>query len=292
MVYQEQLRAKTVLESLSSYLKAPKPSIIVPEIIEQDSSEYYNIRTQQSEQEGIFIEKLKEIISEIEKLSNEKKNKIKSRLRSLTDFLQNKTDDGDQIINEILEKTNKACSKGSLKRIVNGLIKLSGIQKELELLQRRCDYKNFLLQKQAKVQARIDAELKLIELEKEIVVLNANWTEMKEIQRKAAEELESLQNSLAENQKKLEDLSNEKLNLEEYLSGFDKKNDEFLKTQENYQKKCDNLLEIRAKADKVSEDLKKYETTDDFDKLKAENLSLKDSIAELRKQVKSLQEDG
>ena len=115
---------------------------------------------------------------------------------------------------------------------------------------------------------------------------------MKEIQRKAAEELESLQNSLAENQKKLEDLSNEKLNLEEYLSGFDKKNDEFLKTQENYQKKCDNLLEIRAKADKVSEDLKKYETTDDFDKLKAENLSLKDSIAELRKQVKSLQEDG
>ena len=129
-------------------------------------------------------------------------------------------------------------------------------------------------------------------MEKEIVVLNANWTEMKEIQRKAAEELESLQNSLAENQKKLEDLSNEKLNLEEYLSGFDKKNDEFLKTQENYQKKCDNLLEIRAKADKVSEDLKKYETTDDFDKLKAENLSLKDSIAELRKQVKSLQEDG
>ena len=279
LAYQEQIRAKKVLQYLSQYLIQ---STYNPDNISQvdiNVSSYFQLKRDQIEKQKEITNKFVTSVTKIEEVNQERKIEIELRLKSLFESMEkSKIENREAMKQEILNKIESYYSIHSLEELISCLLKTSELQKDLELLQRRCDYKNFLLSKEARVKARIDAGHRIEELNKDIDGLNANWAEMKDKQRQAAELLQYLQDTIASNKIKFKELTEERVELKQSLSSFDGKLQGISKTTEIHQERTKEVLELEEKIRECRMEIEELSIEEDVDQLKSESKKLKKEL--------------
>ena len=173
LAYQEQIRSRNILKSLSQYIPIKHDdNSSVPAAL--DTNQYFKLVYKQTEDARQITNKLESIILEITRIHDEKKKEIENRMQIVSEFAIKEIENGEKQIKIINDKIIESSSIHCLNDLVDSVIKLSEIQKDLELLKRRCDYKHYLLEKQEKIKAKADALIKIEELKKHIDSLNAN----------------------------------------------------------------------------------------------------------------------
>lgn len=286
LAYQEQLRSKQVLKSLLAYIPMPDYASPTEDTISSLTSEYFEIRFKQTELENTIARKLETIIHKLEIEFEKKKECVRARINTLDDFLYTKKIKNESIMPYLNKKFSDCISKNSLEELVHNLLKLSELQKDIELIQRRADYKNFLLGKEARAQGRIDTGKKITELQNQISELNANWADMKDKQREAAELLHFLQDTIEKNKVKLPELIQERIDLKKDLAGFDSNLQSLSKTQEIFKEKSNQLEAICRLIKSEEEGLGNIEIDEGcISYLKAESERINQEILEISSQI-------
>lgn len=287
--YQEQLRTRQVLSVLSKYLGIKNVQIIENPSFQIDPIEYLHKRYKQTE----FSQKITDsIVGTAEKLKISHGHKIVAideRIKNLADFVKTKLENGHAVYEEITQRFQKLHKYDSLDELIDCLIKMNELQKDLEILQRRCDYKKFILSQEAKVKAKEDARTRILELQKDIENLNSNWADMKDKERRDAEEYQNLQDTIEMLNTEISSYTKEKLNLENYLQNFDQNLQSLSQTTSLYNSKCSEFqdLELAIEAE-VNESLI-IENPNDIEELKTQNQKLNDDIFELKSQLTYLE---
>lgn len=290
LAYQEQLRTKHVINHLTRILSLEKYQM--PEISGTNLTHgnYFMIRCDQTEKQFQIAERFQSTISILENLLIQKKAAVEARLNILIEFMKKcKVDNLDAIVNDFMAKFQILSNTNGVSNLITNLFSLSKLQKDMELLQRRCDYKNFLLSLEARAKAKVDADAKVIELKADIDKLNANWTEMKDSQRKAAELMQGLQDTIENNKVKLLDLEKEGIEIRESLAGFDGKFQSLAQTTQIFEEKKEHLFELENTIRDLMKESENLETDENLSHLQEANERLKDEITEIINQKKYLE---
>jgi myosin heavy subunit len=216
-------------------------------------SDYFKQRLEQTEYIEIFTEKFTEISKKLEEIHKTKTKDFTKRLEILINFINEKVKHPEPRIEELKKNVENIQNFTSLDELTQSLIKLSELQKELEILQRKYDFKNYLLMQEAKNKEKEAMKARIEEVKAHIEKLNSNWADMKDEQRKKAEEMQNLQDSIVKNKTKILELTEKKEDLQENLKKFGKNMQSYEETLQILNEKTSDLEKLQKELEEINE---------------------------------------
>lgn len=284
--YQEQLRTQKfiqTLKKLTSHIpQTPANTLLTP-------SDYFQSRLEQTEFNESITKKFTEIAQKLEEIHKVKTIEFDERLQKLQNFIKKKITGEDPKLQELVKLFEQVKEYKSIKDITESLVKLSELQKDLELIQRKYDFKHFLDKQMEKNMEKDNMRVKIEEIKAHIEQLNSKWADMKDEQRKKAEDMQFLQDTIALNKAKIISLNEEKQDLQDELSKYGKSTQGFKETQNEIKKKELLLEKLKTELEDLQNAINNTETDPyEMEILKKRKSFLNSEVVDMNNQVEYL----
>ena len=284
--YQEQLRTQKFIQTLkkltSNITQTPTNTLLTP-------SDYFQSRLEQTEFNESITNKFTEIAKKLEDIHNVKTIEFNERLQKLQNFIKTKISAEDPKLQELIKQFEHVKGYKSINELTESLVRLSELQKDLELLQRKYDYKHFLDKQLEKNKEKENLRARIEEIKVHIEKLNSNWAEMKDEQRKKAEEMQLLQDTVALNKAKIVSLNEEKEDLQHDLSKYGKSNSGFEETQNEITQKEELLGKLKKELEDLQSAINDHKADPyEMEILKKRKSFMNSEVQDMNKQVEYL----
>lgn len=286
--YQEQMRANKFIENLAKVMRIPATSGQAENLL-MTPSDYFKQRLQQTDYVENVTEKFNKVANKLEEIHKIKTIEFNERLEILQEFIKEKVKHSEPKIEELLDEFHSIQEYSSLNELTEGLIKLSELQKELEILHRKYDFKHFLLMQEAKNKEKESMRVRIEEIKVHIEKLNSNWADMKDEQRKKAEEMQSLQDTITLNKEKIINLTEKQEELKETLKQYGENAQSYDETQNTLNEKRESLNQLLQEIDELNEKVSQdpHDHTE-MEALKKRKSFLAGEVGELNSQIEYL----
>jgi hypothetical protein len=287
LAYQEQLREAELLKLLNGLFNTD--DVIVPSDTAYLNTfeNYVNLKFQQTELEEKLINKLMSIYEELSTLNRDKGISIEKQLQDLIERNNLQAEYQTKYLGSF-QDLSPDINLQSFKNTIDSILLRSELDKEIELVQRKCEFKSFVSKKTEKDLK--DAEHLEIKnkLEKDNESIYKKFEELKTSDVEMDNQINSTKNFIDNKEDIINKLLQEKEIARNALYNANEQDTEFNNALEKYKEKVRELREIETFINSLSEDLLKLKSQNNLNELKTENKILKATILSLSDQIDKL----
>ena len=154
-----------------------------------DFDTYVELKIMQANLEKELIDNFLEVYEKLEFMNEKKGEHIESQIQQFIENNKNKIQNSEKILAEFKKKTSKIDFVKSFESLINCFVERSELDKEIELMQRKYDFRSFITKENAKKIRLEEIEEKMNDVKLETKEINKIFHELKETEKINNEEI-------------------------------------------------------------------------------------------------------
>lgn len=288
-VYQEQLRETYILTILSNLFPVFNAEVPKADNLNTDLAIFAHIRSKQTKLESRLIKKFAAVYEHIILLNQEKSVSIKENVENLLESKKLNQKSSENILTELEKIANGINETSSLEIAIKCFLDKCELDRKIELVQRRYDFKCFTSKETAKMKENREIEGKIGEIRKDIRILQREWNELRILEKTLVGEMRLFEEWVRDSGKTMEKLQGIKEEIEKDLENRWAK-EELARLEIEKTQKIQEISELKLILRSLDEEILEIHKKADLNPLESQNKSLKNEIEILLEEIQSLEQ--
>lgn len=290
IAYQEQLRENFIISQLHhlfSHTNGTLPND--PEFMLSFQS-YSQLKIQQTNFESELILEFLKVSDNIKELNEEKRISIDTQIESILENNKSRIKNSEKILSILRKKTCDLNDVNSLENLVEVFLLRSELDREIALLQRIYEFREFIQKEDAKQAKKNESEKTVRELKQEARELNEKCSTLKDEEKKQNKEIRESKKVIQSLEERIQKALIEKAELEELKLATPDNTRDLERAYKRVSAKKNEIEQMNEFIKNLNEELTEIKCEVSFNELKIQNKSLKEEMATIEIKVKELRD--
>ena len=285
LAYQEQLRENYILSLLGHLFLIESEVIPNNENAHTEFETYVNIRISQTELEKKLMQKFHDVFDKVKELNDKKITQLREKVEELGENNKISAKARDNILKKLEEDVFEAARINSIETAIDSFLQKCQFDLELEMIQRKYDFKCFSTKEKNKISKQDGNQLKLVEMQNDIRTMQKQWNDLRNFEIENEKEKILDEQEIKENEKIINNLIEAKAELKQEIEITHKSVETLLKLEEEYNSKLKDAAEHRKILENLNEEIATLKSFPSSSELKKQNRELKNKIAFLQQKI-------